>query len=85
MKDKLELGKELESKLRNHLKSKKPLFGSESPFSGLLQSMVNTIPLLPNILLVVYLNNLVSQNLLIYQLVLFLYLQLVDNLFYVLS
>ena len=43
MKDKLELGKELESKLRNHLKSKKPLFGSESHFSGLLQSMVNTM------------------------------------------
>ena len=43
MKDKLELSSELENKLRSHLRSKKPLFGTDSPFSGLLQSMVNTM------------------------------------------
>jgi len=43
MKDKLQLNPELENKLRKHLKSKKPLFGEDSPFSGLLQSMVNTM------------------------------------------
>ncbi len=43
MKDKLTLGSELEAKLREHLKSKKPLFGEESPFSDLLQKMVNTM------------------------------------------
>lgn len=37
------LAPELEAKLRQHLKSKKPLFGKESPFSGLLQKMVNTM------------------------------------------
>lgn len=43
MKDKLKLSPKLESELRDHLKSKKPLFGEESPFSNLLQSMVNTM------------------------------------------
>lgn len=43
MKDKLSLSPELEEELRNHLKSKKPLFGEESPFSSLLQGMVNAM------------------------------------------
>lgn len=34
---------ELYSELRDHLYSKKPLLGSDSPFSDLLQGMVNTI------------------------------------------
>lgn len=43
MKEELKLPKALEEELKNHLRSKKPLFGSDSPFSGLLQKMVNTM------------------------------------------
>ena len=42
-KKKLKLSSELEEELKSHLKSKKPLFGEDSPFSGLLQTMVNTM------------------------------------------
>lgn len=37
------LGEEIQELLKSHLYSKKPLFGNDSPFSVLLQSMVNTI------------------------------------------
>lgn len=43
MKEELKLPEELDKKLRQHLKDKKPLFGEDSPFSGLLQKMVNTM------------------------------------------
>lgn len=39
----IKLTPKLEEELKNHLKSKQPLFGEGSPFSGLLQSMVNTM------------------------------------------
>jgi putative transposase len=32
---------ELEARLKEHLQSKEPLFGKDSPFSELLQGMVN--------------------------------------------
>lgn len=45
MKDKKQkpssVSKELEGRLKDHLKSKQPLFGKDSPFSELLQGMVN--------------------------------------------
>ena len=43
MQEELNLPKKLEEELKDHLRSKKPLFGSDSPFSGLLQKMVNTM------------------------------------------
>lgn len=43
MKEQIKLPKSLEEELKRHLKSKKPLFGEDSPFSGLLQKMVNTM------------------------------------------
>ena len=43
MREKIKLSDEFEKELRNHLKSKKSLFGKDSPFSGLLQVMVNTM------------------------------------------
>lgn len=39
----IKLTSDLEDELKAHLKSKKALFGEDSPFSGLLQSMVNTM------------------------------------------
>jgi transposase-like protein len=42
-KDQLLSNPELESRLKEHLLSKKPILGEDSPFSELLQSMVNTI------------------------------------------
>lgn len=39
----IKLTPELEDQLKKHLKDKKPLFGEDSPWSGLLQGMVNAI------------------------------------------
>lgn len=41
MKQGIELPKKLEDELKAHLKSKKPIYGKDSPFSGLLQKMIN--------------------------------------------
>ena len=40
---KIKLSPELDEELKAHLRSKKSLFGEDSPFSELLQSMVNTM------------------------------------------
>lgn len=40
---KIKLTSELEEQLKQHLKSKQPLLGEDSPWSGLLQSMVNAM------------------------------------------
>lgn len=40
---KIKLSPELDEELKTHLRSKKPLFGEDSPFSELLQNMVNTM------------------------------------------
>lgn len=42
-KDQLLANPELESRLKEHLLSKKPILGEDSPFSELLQRMVNTV------------------------------------------
>ena len=39
----IKLTPDLEEKLKSHLKSKKPLLGQDSPWSGLLQGMVNAM------------------------------------------
>lgn len=41
--NKLEVSEEMESRMREHLLSKKPVLGEGSPFSELLQDMVNTM------------------------------------------
>ena len=43
MKNRISLPHEVEEQLEEHLRSKKPLFGKDSPWSGLLQTMVNSI------------------------------------------
>lgn len=40
---KLSVSSDMEARMRAHLKSKKPVLGKDSPFSELLQNMVNTM------------------------------------------